>query len=72
MKPTNVGMMEYVQELRNHNVHAVVKLCEENYDTKKLTDTGIAVLDLSFPDGKPPPDYIIEEWFKVSQFKTLH
>jgi len=65
MKPTNAGMLEYIQELRNHNVKAVVKLCEEGYDVRKLNDNGIMVLDLSFPDGKSPPDAIIDEWFKV-------
>ncbi|KAL1513494.1 hypothetical protein ABEB36_002898 [Hypothenemus hampei] len=65
MKPTNAGMLEYIQELRNHHVKAVIKLCEESYDTRKLNENGIIVLDLAFPDGKPPPDAIIEEWFKV-------
>ncbi|ENN78302.1 hypothetical protein D910_10038 [Dendroctonus ponderosae] len=65
MKPTHAGMMEYLHEMRIHNVQTVVKLCEENYDTKTLTNNGVAVLDMSFPDGKPPPDSVIEEWFKV-------
>lgn len=65
MKPSNVSMVDYVREMKNHNVKAVVKLCEEGYDVKKLNENGISVLDLSFPDGKPPPDSIIEEWFKV-------
>lgn len=65
MKPTNANMLEYVQEMRNHNVKAVVKLCEEGYNVKRLNENGISVLDLSFPDGKPPPDSIIDEWFKV-------
>lgn len=60
-------MLEYIQEMRNHNVKAVVKLCEEGYDVRKLNDNGIVVLDLSFPDGRSPPDSIIEEWFKVSK-----
>ncbi|XP_030760097.1 uncharacterized protein LOC115885353 isoform X1 [Sitophilus oryzae] len=64
MKPSNVSMVDYVREMKNHNVKAVVKLCEEGYDVKKLNENGISVLDLSFPDGKPPPDSIIEEWFK--------
>ncbi|XP_060535525.1 PRL-1 phosphatase-like isoform X2 [Cylas formicarius] len=65
MKPTNAGMLEYIQELKKHRVTAVVKLCEEGYDTKMLNDNGIVVLDLSFPDGKAPPDFIMDEWFKV-------
>ena len=65
MKPTNANISEYIHQMKAHNVKAVVKLCEEGYEFKKLNDNGIAVLDLSFSDGKSPPDSIIDEWFKV-------
>ncbi|KAF7279576.1 hypothetical protein GWI33_006973 [Rhynchophorus ferrugineus] len=65
MKPSNASMTEYVKEMKKHNVKTIVKLCEEPYDTKKLNDNGICVLDLAFADGGSPPESIIDEWFKV-------
>jgi protein tyrosine phosphatase type IVA len=44
-----------VQELKNHNVKDVVRVCEPTYKVDELKQEGINVLDLEYEDGTPPP-----------------
>jgi len=48
-------MSSYIEELKNYKVNLVVRVCEPTYDSVKLTQNGIKVVDLAFPDGMSPP-----------------
>jgi protein tyrosine phosphatase type IVA len=47
-----------VQELKNHNVKDVVRVCEPTYKVDELKQEGINVLDLEYEDGTPPPQEV--------------
>jgi protein tyrosine phosphatase type 4A len=53
-------------------VKQVVRVCEPTYRTDKLKDEGIAVTELQFDDGTPPPPEIVDAWFSLlrAQFKS--
>jgi hypothetical protein len=57
-RPTDFAMGSYLEELKRFNVNVVVRVCESSYDTQKLTDNGIEVIDLSFPDGQAPSQQV--------------
>lgn len=46
------------QELKNHNVKDVVRVCEPTYKVDELKQEGINVLDLEYEDGTPPPQEV--------------
>ena len=51
-------MLVVVQELKRYKVVVVVRVCEATYSPDKLLNGGIQVIDLSFPDGQPPPQQV--------------
>ena len=53
------------QELKKKHVTVVVRTCEKTYDDKLITDNGIHIEDLPFPDGKKPSKEIILRWKKI-------
>lgn len=57
-RPNDLGMNSYLEELKKYNVAMVVRVCEATYDVEKLVKEGIAVKDLGFPDGQPPPQAV--------------
>jgi len=69
-RPTDLGMNSYLDDLKKYNVAMVIRVCEATYDTDKLTKEGIACKDLTFPDGQPPPQMVIDAWLETvrSQF----
>jgi protein tyrosine phosphatase type 4A len=58
-------MGTYVDELKKYHVSTVVRVCEPTYSPTKLVKNGIDVLDLSFPDGQPPPQSVIDDWLNL-------
>lgn len=58
-------MVGFLQELKRHNVTAVVRVCEPSYKVDELRSDGIEVYDLAYNDGSSPPDEIVDEWFKL-------
>ncbi|MCL4127452.1 UNVERIFIED_CONTAM: hypothetical protein GTU68_045170 [Idotea baltica] len=64
-RPTDSTMQAYVEELKKHEVHDVVRVCEPTYKTDELKNGGITVTDLVFDDGTFPPNEVVEEWLQL-------
>jgi len=64
-RPSDLSMGSYLEELKKYHVTVVVRVCEPTYSPTKLITNGISVLDLSFPDGQPPPQAIIDDWMDL-------
>eukprot|EP00730_Choanoeca_flexa_P013484 TRINITY_DN5372_c0_g1_i2.p1 TRINITY_DN5372_c0_g1~~TRINITY_DN5372_c0_g1_i2.p1 ORF type:complete len:162 (+),score=25.51 TRINITY_DN5372_c0_g1_i2:364-849(+) len=64
-RPTEDSIADYLEILKQHNVKALVRVCEPSYSTDQLMAAGIAVHDWGFQDGAPPPDQIINNWNKL-------
>lgn len=64
-RPTDSSMDRYIEELKKHNAHDVVRVCEPTYKTDRLNHEGIKVLDWAFDDGSPPPNEIVDDWFNL-------
>jgi len=63
--PTDGNVSSYIDELRKHNVAAVVRACEPTYSSQPLVDAGITVEEMCFPDGSPPPNDIVDRWLNL-------
>lgn len=68
-RPSDLTIPLYIQELKKHNVFAVVRVCEPTYKTNELIANNIGVFDLVFEDGTSPSKEIIQEWFKILREK---
>nr|CAD7431520.1 unnamed protein product [Timema monikensis] len=64
-RPTDQNISAYILELKKHNVLDVVRVCKPSYKTEELNKEGIAVTDLEFDDGTPPPSRVVEQWFEI-------
>ncbi|XP_022915161.1 PRL-1 phosphatase [Onthophagus taurus] len=64
-RPSDQSIHTYIQELKRHNVSAVVRVCEPSYQIDELKNQGIVVYDLEYDDGTFPPNQVVEEWFKL-------
>jgi len=64
-RPSDIGMSAYLEELKRYKVNVVVRVCEATYSPDRLVNGGIEVRDLSFPDGQPPPQQVIDSWFEL-------
>ncbi|XP_059482202.1 PRL-1 phosphatase [Neocloeon triangulifer] len=64
-RPSDQNIQSYIKELKNHNVKDVVRVCEPTYKVEELKQEGINVLDLEYEDGTPPPQEVVNEWFKL-------
>jgi protein tyrosine phosphatase type 4A len=63
--PTDANLYLYLEVLQRKKARYVVRACEPSYSTAPLTKVGIKVLEMSFPDGDPPPDNIVNQWLKL-------
>jgi len=63
--PNDANLALYIDALKKKNVKVVVRACEPSYATALLAKEGISVVELSFPDGDPPPDEIINKWLDL-------
>jgi protein tyrosine phosphatase type IVA len=52
----------YIREFKSHGVTDLVRACECGYSADRILKSGVAVHDLPFPDGDPPPEAIIAGW----------
>ncbi|KAL7291792.1 hypothetical protein TKK_0014574 [Trichogramma kaykai] len=55
-RPNDQTIHSFIQELKNHKVKEVVRVCEPTYETGELKSEGINVIDLLFEDGTYPPN----------------
>ncbi|XP_018326029.1 protein tyrosine phosphatase type IVA 1 [Agrilus planipennis] len=68
-RPSDQNILSYIEELKKHNVKAVVRVCEPSYQTDEIKNAGIEVFDLVYDDGTFPPNEVVEEWFKILKKK---
>jgi len=68
-RPTDIIMQSYIDDLKKYGVTNIVRVCEPTYATDKLEQNGIGVIDLSFSDGSPPPQEVIDSWFDLLRTK---
>lgn len=64
-RPNDLNVERYIDELNKYNARVVVRVCEPTYNTDKLEEKGIKVIDAAFPDGQTPPTEIRDEWFHL-------
>uniref|UniRef100_A0A7S4R516 protein-tyrosine-phosphatase n=1 Tax=Alexandrium monilatum TaxID=311494 RepID=A0A7S4R516_9DINO len=60
---TNSGL--YAKELKALGVTDVVRTCEKTYMTDPFEREGIEVHEMTFPDGAPPKEDIIQRWIEL-------
>jgi protein tyrosine phosphatase type 4A len=63
--PTESTLGFYLDEFVHWSVGTVTRCCQPTYQTQRLTDHGIQVLDLPFKDGGVPPAQVIQEWLHL-------
>ncbi|KAM3582860.1 hypothetical protein VKS41_004624 [Umbelopsis sp. WA50703] len=63
--PTDSTLHLYMDEFRRLNVTDVVRCCQATYNSNRLAEEGINVLDLPFRDGGVPPPPVIGQWLKL-------
>ena len=63
--PTNSNLPSYLEYFRKKNVVAIARACEPTYDSRRLTDAGIRVLDVPFADGAAPNAEVIAKWLAL-------
>mmetsp|Transcript_28393 Transcript_28393/g.49978 ORF Transcript_28393/g.49978 Transcript_28393/m.49978 type:complete len:170 (+) Transcript_28393:287-796(+) len=63
--PTDANLDQYLKELKKHNVTSLVRTCEPTYSIGKLISAQIAVKELPFPDGAPPPSDVVSKWLNI-------
>lgn len=70
-QPQDVTMDTYIKLLQEHRVSHLVCATDQNYHTEDLCKSGVAVSELSFPDGSAPSQEIIERWLSLvnTEFK---
>ena len=60
--PTDVNLDAYLKEFKAHNVVELVRACECGYSSAPIRSAGVAVHDMAFADGEPPPEGVISAW----------
>lgn len=64
-RPSDQTIYIYTNELKKHNVTAVVRVCEPSYNTSYLENVGIEVHNLVYEDGMYPPKEVVSDWFDL-------
>ena len=60
-------MENYIRLLQDHRVSHLVCATDQLYRTEELTKSGVTVSELSFSDGSPPTQDIVEKWLCLVQ-----
>jgi len=70
-QPQDGTMDTYIKLLQEHRVSHLVCATDQAYHTEDLCKSGVAVSELSFPDGSAPTQEIIERWLSLvnAEFK---
>jgi len=63
--PTDANLAAYLREFAAAGVVALVRACECGYSPERVAAAGVAVHDMAFPDGEPPPDAVISRWLAL-------
>jgi len=68
-RPSDASIDKYIEELKKYCCRDVVRVCDPTYKVNRLTEAGIAVLDLPFDDGTAPPPEVIEQFFDLLRLR---
>jgi protein tyrosine phosphatase type IVA len=63
--PTDANVEAYIREFKAVNVTQVVRATESTYSSAPMLAAGVAVHDMPFPDGDPPPDAVVTRWLTL-------
>lgn len=63
--PSDSNLVLYEREFEKFGVTDIVRVCEPTYAKERLEPHGYHVHDLPFPDGKPPPETVIDSWLHL-------
>ncbi len=64
-QPTEANLDAYIREMKAANVSDLCRACECGYDAGRVSAAGVAVHDVPFPDGDPPPVAVVAKWLGV-------
>lgn len=64
--PTDENLHLYIREFKKHGVADVVRACDPSYSVDPLVSAGIAVHDMAFDDGDPPPADVISSFLDLT------
>lgn len=65
--PTNNNLAHYIEQMKKHNVTALVRACKPSYDKAPVEKVGIQVEDMCFADGTSPPDDVLTRWLELTE-----
>jgi protein tyrosine phosphatase type 4A len=63
--PRQSNLHLYIKEMRRHSVTDVVRVCEPTYQGTELSQAGMVLHDMEYPDGHSPPQPVIDEWLQL-------
>jgi len=63
--PTESNLDLYLKEMKKQNVSHLARACDPSYPIEALTEAGIKVHELSFPDGGFPSDAVVDRWLEL-------
>ncbi|ORX43029.1 phosphatases II [Hesseltinella vesiculosa] len=63
--PTETSLPYYLSEFKQYNVLTIVRCCQPTYSTQLLSDHGIDVVDLPFPDGGVPGSSVLMKFLEI-------
>ena len=64
-QPHDSSLPKYIAILKEHKVTHLVCATDPTYKTDDLAQSGVTFTELSFSDGSPPPQEIIEKWLSL-------
>lgn len=64
-QPHDATIHNYITILKEHKVTHLVCATEPTYKTADLAQSGVTFTELSFSDGSPPSQEIIEKWLSL-------
>lgn len=65
-QPTEANLEAYIREMKAANVTDLVRATEHpTYSRARVEAAGVAVHNLPFPDGEPPPAGVIKAWLAL-------
>mmetsp|Transcript_3854 Transcript_3854/g.11135 ORF Transcript_3854/g.11135 Transcript_3854/m.11135 type:complete len:173 (+) Transcript_3854:91-609(+) len=68
--PLEPAIPRYITQLKDYGVTDVVRTCERTYEPERFESQGIRVHEMTFADGAPPPEEIIQKWVDLVTLRT--
>ena len=64
-QPQDSTIHNYISILKEHRVSHLVCATDPTYKTDDLSKAGVSVTELTFADGSPPSQEIVEKWLNL-------